>query len=300
MAPLHDALSTLGVLVEPLGEPGHLPVRITGGGAVTADALQLRGDVSSQYLSALMMIAPYLPHGLRIELTSPLVSEPYVALTAEVMAAFGHAAVSVGPGLVDVRPGGYEGRAFAVEADASSATYPLAAAAAVGGRVRVEGLGSGSSQADARFADVLAQMGCRVERTDEWTEVVRDAPLVGVDADLGDFSDSAPTLATLAALASGPSRVTGIGFIRAKESDRIGDVVRELQRCGADAEADDDGFTVRPSPLHGVLVHTYHDHRIAMAFAVMGLVVPGVEIDAPEVVSKSFPGFWQLLDQLSH
>jgi HAD superfamily hydrolase (TIGR01490 family) len=199
---------------------------------------------------------------------------------------------------VQVEPGAYRACTYSVEADASSAVYPLAAAAAVGGRVRVDGLGAGSMQADARFADVLATMGATVERGQDYTEVRGSGALRGVDVDLRDFSDCAPTVAVLAALAQTPTSVTGIGFIRSKESDRIDDVVGELRRCGADATAEPDGFTVRPAALHGATVRTHHDHRVAMSFAVLGLVVPGVEIEDPDVVTKSYPDFWAMLDQV--
>ncbi len=303
MAPLHDALAALGASVEPLGEPGHLPVRVRRGSGVGAGAarplVRIAGDVSSQYITALMLIGPHLGSGLRIELVTELVSRPYVEMTQAVMAEFGCAGVVIGDRAIDIEPGRYVGCEYAVEPDASSASYPLAAAAIVGGRVRVEGLGRASRQGDARFADLLGTMGCEVERTATWTEVRRSGPLTGIEVDMRDISDCAPTMAVVAATASSPTRVTGVGFIRAKESDRIGDVVRELRRCGVDAEAEPDGFVVRPGGLRRAHVMTYHDHRIAMSFALLGLVAPGMVIDDPDVVSKSFPGYWRVLAGLT-
>ena len=304
MAPLHGALAALGASVESLGEPGHLPVMIAGvrqrGTTGGRQSVRVAGDISSQYITALMLIGPYLDTGLRIELATELVSRPYVDMTRAVMAAFGCADVEIGHRTIEIAPGRYVGCEYPVEPDASSASYPLAAAAIVGGRVRVDGLGSVSHQGDTRFADVLAEMGCDVERAPTWTEVRRTGPLTGIEVDMADISDCAPTLAVVAATATSPTRVTGVGFIRAKESDRIGDVVRELRRCGIDAEAETDGFIVRPGGLRGAHVMTYHDHRIAMSFALLGLVMPGMVIDDPAVVSKSFPGFWRLLSSLKN
>jgi len=305
MGPLHDALLALGAVVHPMDRQGHLPVQIRAGETPSArPTLRIRGDVSSQYISALMMIAPCLPFGLRIDVTTELVSLPYVEMTAAVMRSFGVDGVRVGVDAdrhwIEVDAGGYRAVDYAVEPDASSASYPLAAAAMVGGRVRVRGLVRPSLQSDVRFVEVLASMGCDVTSDVSGTEVRRTGPLRGVTVDMRDFSDTAPTLSVVAATASSPTRITGIGFIRSKESDRIGDVVNELRRCGVDAEAEDDGLVVRPGALHGASIKTYHDHRIAMSFALLGLVVPGMEIEDPGVVSKSLPGFWQLLDELSN
>lgn len=305
MAPLHDALSHLGAIVHAMDRPGHLPVQVRAGERrATRATVRIRGDVSSQYISALMMIAPYLGHGLRIELTTDIVSMPYVEMTASVMASFGADCVTVstqsGHLVIDVDPGRYRSCDYRIEPDASSASYAFAAAAVAGGRVRVEGMRTPSLQSDARFVDALARMGCEVRRDSSGVEVLRRGPIHGITIDMRDFSDTAPTMAAVAAVAGSPTRVTGIGFIRGKESDRIGDVVTELRKCGVDAEPEPDGFVIRPGGLHGARVQTYHDHRIAMSFALLGLVTPGIEIEDPGVVSKSLPGFWQLLDSLSN
>lgn len=305
MGPLHDALMALGAVVHPMDKQGHLPVQIRSGEPRADRAVvRIRGDVSSQYISALMMIAPYLPHGMRIELTTELVSVPYVEMTASVMESFGVGGVvlaeSAGKHVIEVPAGRYRGCTYVVEPDASSASYPLAAAAIAGGRVRVRGLRTPSLQSDARFVDALALMGCEVIRDDDGVEVRRTGSLHGITVDMKDFSDTAPTMAVVAAIAGSPTRVTGIGFIRGKESDRIGDVVNELRRCGVDAEAEADGFIIRPGGVHGARVHTYHDHRVAMSFALLGLVTPGIEIEDPGVVSKSLPGYWHLLDALTN
>ncbi len=307
MAPLHDALAALGVVVETGGVPGHLPVTVRGPLAVSDGTAEiaLPGDVSSQYLTALMLIGPYVPHGLRLALTSPLVSRPYVQMTAAVMAAFGVPDVEVGEQRVEVPAGRYEPCVYEIEPDASSASYPLAAAAICGGKVRVPGLGSSSLQGDAAFVDVLAEMGCQVVREAGGTSVAREAgvALHGIDIDMVAMSDLVPTLAAVAVFAAEPVRVRGVGFIRAKESDRLGTLCSELQRAGIDAVDHSDGLTVRPSRPHGAVLATHHDHRLAMAFALVGLGLSDesmgpVEVNDPGVVTKSWPGFWAMLETL--
>ncbi|MEX2627917.1 MAG: 3-phosphoshikimate 1-carboxyvinyltransferase [Ilumatobacteraceae bacterium] len=291
MGPLHDALRALGVRVAAGEADGHLPVTVAG--PPTGSRVDLRGDVSSQYVSALMMIGPALARGLRVDLVGPLVSRPYVELTAAVMSAFG-ADVEVGEACVRVGHGRYAPTAYRVEPDASSASYALALAAAVGGEIVVPGLGAGSLQGDARFVDLVAAMGCRIEVTPDRTTVRRDAatPLRGIDVDMADVSDLVPTIAVLGALAATPTRIRGVGFIRNKESDRLGDLATELRRAGAAVRVLDDGLEIVPAELHGARLGTHHDHRLAMAFAVLGAAVEGIEVDDPDVVSKSWPSFW--------
>ena len=289
--PLVDALAALGVHVRALGEPGRLPLAVRGparGGAVA-----IPGDLSSQFVSGLLMAGPGMERGLEIELTSPLVSAPYVAMTRAVMAAFGVA----GEGLAVPR-GAYAPTRYAIEPDASAASYFLAAAAITGGRVAVEGLGGDSIQGDVAFAGILERMGARVERSPTRIVVSGTGELRGVDVDMADISDTAQTLAAVAAFASGPTRVRGIGFIRAKETDRIAAIVAELTRAGVRAQAHDDGFSVEPGEPHGARFETYDDHRMAMSLALLGLRVPGVEIADPGCVAKTYPDFFADLDRL--
>jgi 3-phosphoshikimate 1-carboxyvinyltransferase len=271
MGPLIDALRALGVTVEEGNEAGHLPFVLASDG-VEGGRVALSGDVSSQFLSGVMLAAPSFAKGVEIELTTDLVSAPYVELTRSVMSAFG--------------------------ADASAASYFFAAAALCGGRVRIDDLGTNSGQGDLALLDVLSSMGASVERGPNSTTVAGTGTLRGVTVDLRDFSDMVPTLAVVAAFADSPTTITGIGFIRGKESDRIDAVVTELKRCGVEAVAEDDGMTIHPGTPHGAVVETYDDHRIAMAFAVLGLRVPGVQIADAGCVAKTFPGFFEALDQL--
>lgn len=299
-APLHDALVQLGVRVAPIEAWGQLPVTVQG--PPTAGSVSIPGDVSSQYVTALMLIGPFLPSGLQIELTSELVSRPYVEMTAAIMAAFGAEGIAVSERSISVEPGGYRPTDLAIEPDASSASYPLAVAAigATTSAVTVEGLGSGALQGDARFASLLAEMGADVHQTAARTTVTPGATLRGIEVDMGDISDLVPTVAAVALFAATPTRISGVGFIRAKESDRLGDLTRELRSAGGDVTETDDGLIVGPSAalLHAARLGTHHDHRLAMAFGVIARRVPGIELDDRSVVSKSWPSFWSILDGL--
>ncbi len=301
MADLHTALVALGARLEHGEHDGCLPVTIArpeasrglGGGVIA-----LPGNVTSQYVTALMLIGPYLADGLRIELTSPLVSRPYLEITRSVMASFGVDDVEIAADHITVGPGRYRPIEYRIETDASSASYPLAAAAICGGEVQLEGIGRPALQGDAAFAGLLEQMGCDVITTATTTTVRRSGPLRGIEVDMADISDTVPTLAVVAPFASSPTRITGIGFIRRKESDRIGDVVGELAKCGIRAEEEPDGMVVHPGIAHGAVIATHDDHRLAMAFALIGLRIPGIRIEDAGVVSKSWPRYWEFLAEL--
>jgi 3-phosphoshikimate 1-carboxyvinyltransferase len=300
MAPLHNSLAALGAHIEPGEEWGHLPVTVSGplGGA---DAVMMPGNVSSQYVSALMMIAPYIRRGMRLGLSTELVSRPYVEITRSVMSAFGVDDVDVSERTIHVGAGCYFGTDYTVEPDASSASYPLAAAAVAGGAVSIKGLGRDALQGDAKFIDVLVSMGCTATVSESDTVVMRrrDTPLRGIDIDMADISDLVPTMAVVATQAVTPTRITGVGFIRAKESDRLGDLAAELNKTGAQVIVEDDGLLIVPTDmLHGAALDTHQDHRLGMAFGVLGLVVDGIEVNDPSVVSKSWPGFWDALDAI--
>ena len=291
-----DVLRRLGARVEfPSGGDG-LPMRICG--PIRSRDAAVATDRSSQFLSGLMLAGPLVPGGLTLRVDGLAVSRSYVEMTAAVMRSFG-AAVEIGPDAVRVSGDGYTPvEHFAVEPDASSASYFWAAAAITSGTVVVEGLGADSIQGDARFASLLQTMGATMEEVAGCTRVT-GGPLQGVEVDMADMSDTAPTLAVAASLAATPTTVRGIGFVRGKESDRIAAVVSELRRCGVEARELVDGFSVAggSSPA-GARVRTYDDHRIAMAFAVLGLVVPGMQIENPGCVAKTFPGFYDALDAL--
>jgi len=295
MAPILDALRSLGASVCDAEAPGHLPVVVTGptrGGEVDID-----GAISSQFLSGLLLTGAYMPSGLRIRLRGELVSRPYVAMTAAVMERFG-VPLDLSDGVFSVSPGCYHAVTETIEPDASAASYLFAAAAITAGRIKIPGLGAASVQGDVRFVDVLERMGAAVHRGSHEIEVTGTGVLHGIDVDLSDFSDTAPTLAVVAAFADSPTRVTGIGFIRRKESDRIAAIVTELRRCGIDAQPEPDGFTVRPGTPHAAVIRTYADHRIAMSFALLGLRSHGIEIADPDCVAKTFPDYFSVINAL--
>ncbi len=295
MGPSFDALRALGAVVVEQGAPGHLPVRVQG--PLRQGTVELSGDVSSQFLSGLLLAGPAVPGGIAVRLTTELISRPYVEMTVAVMDAFG-AGATEDDGTWTVAPGGYRGTRYAVEPDASAASYAWAAALVTGGRVTVPGLHRRSLQGDVAFADVLEAMGAAVTWHDDAVTVAAGPGLRGVDVDMAHISDTVPTLAVLAALAEDPTTIRGVGFIRGKESDRIAAPVAELQRCGIDAVATDDGMVIRPGPVRPATFDTYRDHRMAMAFALLGLAWPGMAVRDPGCVAKTFPGYWDLLDAL--
>jgi 3-phosphoshikimate 1-carboxyvinyltransferase len=298
MGPSIDALRQLGCTVTELVEVGHLPVTVSGG-PVRGGDVEVAGDASSQFLSGLLLLGPALPEGLTVRLTTPLVSEPYVAMTEQVLAAFGGRVERPDARTFHIPGSGLTGRSYAIEPDASAASYLLAAAALTGGRVRVPGLGRGSSQGDVGFADVLARMGAAVRIDEAGIEVVGTGRLQGIEVDLGEMSDTAQTLAAVAVAADGPTRITGIGFIRAKETDRIAAMVTELTRLGIDAREEPDGLLIHPGTPRPGVVATYDDHRMAMSFALLGLTTPGIRIADPDCVAKTFPRYFSVLEQLA-
>jgi 3-phosphoshikimate 1-carboxyvinyltransferase len=291
MGPVLDALRHLGAEVVEEGEPGCLPVTIVGG--ARGGPVELPGHVSSQFLSGLLLAGPLFPDGVDVDLTTPLVSVPYVEMTRSVMRSFGASVEGT-----TVPPGAYAAASYVIEPDASAAAYFLAAAAITGGRVTVAGLGRTALQGDVGFAGVLERMGSSVEDGESGLTVRGTGRLAGITVDLRHLSDTAQTLAAVAVFAEGPTTVTGIGFIRGKETDRIADTVRELRRCGIEAAEDEDGFTIHPGRPVPARVETYDDHRMAMSFALLGLRVPGIEIADPGCVAKTYPGFFSDLDQL--
>ncbi|MSZ88115.1 MAG: 3-phosphoshikimate 1-carboxyvinyltransferase [Actinobacteria bacterium] len=297
LGPTLDALVELGSQLSFEGDDGCLPVIVNNPApkaGSTMPTISVSGDVSSQFLSGLLLVGPCLPNGLRIDVSTPLVSRPYVDMTLSVMVAFGAVVDEGGTGFI-VSPGGYTGTDFTVEPDASAASYFYASAAICGGSMTVEGLGTDSIQGDVGFVDALEAMGCRIDRTPDSITVTGPA-LHGLDVDFSDISDTAQTLAAVAIFVDSPTRVTGIGFIRRKETDRIAAVVAELRRLGLEASEDPDGFTVVPSSPSPAEIHTYEDHRMAMSFALVGLRAPGIQIQDPACVAKTFPDYFERLE----
>lgn len=295
MAETARALRTLGT--EVIGDTLPMVVNATGG---HGGSLTVAADASSQFVSGLLLSAPGLGEELDLRIDSPVVSMPYLDMTVAVMAAFGSAIDASDDGRHYHVPADdrYEATKYRIEPDASAASYFFAAAALTGGTVRVDGLGANALQGDVGFVAVLEQMGAACIWGDDYIEVTGPDRLRGIEVDMHDISDTAQTLAAIAPFADGPTRVTGIGFIRAKETDRISAVVTELQRLGIDAVEEADGFTIQPGEPTAGTVETYDDHRMAMSFSLIGLVRPGITIANPSCVAKTFPGFFSTLDQL--
>lgn len=295
IAPLLVALRQLGADIS--DTDGRLPVRIRG--PLTGHSVEIDASTSSQFISALMMIGPTLPDGLTLTLSGDVVSQPYLDLTASVMQMFG-VNTSIEGNVVEVQRGRYQALDLFIEADASSASYPLAIAAVTGSTVTIDGFGADSHQGDARIVEILASMGAEADTSPNSVTLSGDSSmeLRGIDIDMAEISDLVPTVAAVATLASSPTRIRNVGFIREKESDRIGDLAKELSKCGADVVVHDDGLEISPADLHGAALDTHEDHRLAMAFSILGSRVSGVEILGPDVVAKSWPSFWTDLEQM--
>jgi 3-phosphoshikimate 1-carboxyvinyltransferase len=301
--PIEDlvgALTGLGAACEILGRNGCPPVRVAGGG-LPGGTSAIDASRSSQYVSAVLLAAPYAERDVALELAGGvLVSRPYVELTLQMMGAFGaHADWEGGAGLRVAAGNPYRGRDYPIEPDASSAAYPFCAAAIAGGRVRVEGIPSRSLQADFRLLELLEQMGCAVRRDADAVEVAGPAsPLRGIDVDMNDLPDAVLALAVVALFAEGITRIRNVANLRIKETDRLAALETELRKLGAGARADADSLTIEPGPLRAAQIATYDDHRMAMAFALAGLRVPGVSILDPGCVSKTWPDYFAMLEQL--
>ncbi len=298
VADLLQALNGLGADARSDLGTGCPPVTVHASGLDGGYAF-VRGDVSSQFLSGLLMALPYSRDSTSVEVEGVLVSKPYVDMTMSVMEAFGVQINNRKDRRFDVRPARYTGRTYPIEPDASAASYFFAAAALTGSTVTVEGLGTDSIQGDLAFVDLLEHMGCAVTRTSTETTVT-GGPLRGIDVDMNAISDTVMTLAVVALFADGLTRVRNVGHVRHKETDRIAALAAELRKFGAIVEEQRDGLILFPPARVATPapIATYDDHRMAMSFALAGLKVPGVTILDPACVAKTYPGFWDDLARL--
>jgi 3-phosphoshikimate 1-carboxyvinyltransferase len=288
---LLSALNQLGGEAYSQHGDGCPPVAIRGQG-LRGGAARVRGDTSSQFLSGLLIAAPYAESDVELIIDGPLVSRPYVDMTIRVMDAFGVTVEANDARSFRIEAGQrYEARRYAIEPDASAASYFWGAAAVAGGRVTVLGLDRQSLQGDVAFCDALARMGCQVEEDSQGTTIV-GGPLVGVDIDMNAISDTVQTLAVVALFAEGPTTIRNVAHIRHKETDRIGDLARELRKLGAAVDEFDDGLRITPGPFTGATIETYRDHRMAMSFALAGLRIAGVTILDPACTQKTYPQFF--------
>jgi 3-phosphoshikimate 1-carboxyvinyltransferase len=259
----------------------------------------VRGGVSSQFLSGLLMAAPYAASALELLIEGPLVSQPYIEMTLAVMRSFGVEIETDGLARFRIAaPRAYRAAQFDIEPDASAASYFWAAAAISGGRVAVEGLSRASLQGDVAFCECLAQMGCPVVYGADRVTAVGGA-LRGIDVDMNAISDTVQTLSAVALFADGPTRIRGVAHIRHKETDRIGALATELRKLGARVEEHEDGLTIVPGKVRGATIDTYNDHRMAMSLSLVGLRVPGVVINDPGCTAKTYPRFFEDLARLN-
>ncbi|MFM9964089.1 MAG: 3-phosphoshikimate 1-carboxyvinyltransferase [Planctomycetaceae bacterium] len=292
---LVTALNALGADVRCATDSGCPPVEVVAHGLVGGRA-SVAANISSQYLSALLMAAPCAKSPVELQIAGGLVSEPYIDMTLGVMKRFGAKVTRETPAL-RVQPTGYVGTTYDIEPDASAASYFFAAAAITGGTVTVMGLGRDSLQGDLSFVHALARMGCDVLIGEDRT-IVHGAELHGIDIDMNAISDTAQTLAAVAVFATGPTTIRNIAHVRHKETDRIAAVVTELKRLGLQADERPDGLTIHPGSPQPATIETYDDHRMAMSFSLIGLKAPGVRIANPSCTAKTYPNYFADLERL--
>jgi 3-phosphoshikimate 1-carboxyvinyltransferase len=296
---LADALNLLGAQVECEGANGCPPVSVQAVG-LTGGTTKVNGSISSQFLSGLLMAAPCARSQVTLEVAGTLVSVPYVSMTLAVMKAFGITAkADADYSKIEIPAmGHYRSCDYVIEPDASAASYFWAAAAVTGGEVTVLGLNRESLQGDVKFVECLAQMGCEVNYSEDSITLV-GKPMRGIDIDMNAISDTVQTLSVVALFAEGTTRIRNVGHIRHKETDRIAAVATELRKLGATVVEHPEGLDITPGTLRGAEIETYNDHRMAMSFAIVGLVQPGVQILNPSCTAKTYPQFFDDLERLA-
>ncbi len=294
---LLDGLSSLGVAARSVNNNGCPPVVIKGG-KINGGRIELKCNLSSQFLSSILLIAPYTERGVEIEVIEGPVSKPYIDMTIDIMAKFG----------VDVKRDGYlkfgiEGRRcyragnHYVEPDCSQAGYFWAAAAVTGSEIKVKGITKESRQGDLKLTGLLKKMGCEIVFEKDGISV-KGGSLSGIEADMSDMPDMVPTLAVVASFAKGTTVIKNVGHLKAKESDRLSAIVNELSKTGIEANCTGTDLVIKGGAHRSAEIDTYNDHRIAMSFAIAGLKVPGIFIKDEKCVEKSFPDFWNVLETL--
>lgn len=292
LADLLHCLTQMGVKAVSANGNGCPPIDIAGG-EVPGGEVQLAGDKSSQYLTSILLSAPYFKNDTCIHIQGDLTSKSYANITLDIMKTFGVSVINESYQRFKVKAGDrYNAQTYQVESDWSSASYFLAAAAVTGGEVTLTDINPHSVQGDAQFTSVLEKMGCRVEKKSN-TLQIKGNPLKGITINMNNMPDAVQTLAVTALFAEGETVIQGIGNLRIKETDRILALANELTRLGAEVETGEDYLVIRPGDYRGAEIETYDDHRMAMSFAVAGLKIPGIRIKNPTCVEKSFPDFFQ-------
>ena len=295
--PLMQALKGWGVDIASMENNGCPPLLIKANGLSGGKTILPEGK-SSQYLSSLLLVGPYARQEALLDVEGPILSLPYVIMTLAVMEEFGiRVEASEAMNSFQIPRGIYNAGEYAIEGDASNASYFYAAAAVTGGEVTVPNVPVPSLQGDAAFVALLARMGCQVNKTGDGLTVSGPEELKGITVDMGDMPDVVPTLAVVASQAKGRTTIKNIAHLRIKECDRLHVMAVELAKMGAKVQELDDTLIIEgkdpDNPMHGAEIETYNDHRIAMSFAVAGLAVPGLKVLGEECVVKSFPDFWE-------
>lgn len=298
--PIHhllDGLSQMGVQAVSINNNRCPPVEVIGT-KLSGGTVDLNCSISSQFLSGLLLMAPYSQNGMEIHVTHGPVSKPYIDMTLDIMSRFGVDVVRSGYDYFKI-PGSqcYQSGSYVVEPDCSQASYFWAAAAITGHAITVNGIFKQSIQGDVRFVDVLSAMGCRVTH-ESGGITVTGGKLTGIEVDMADMPDLVPTLAVIAAFAEGTTIIKNVSHLKVKESDRLSAVINELTRMGISAKSENDDLVIIGGAPHGAIIETYDDHRIAMSFSVAGLRVPGIEIKNEQCVEKSFPDFWEVFERM--
>ncbi len=291
LADLLECLGQMGVKAIPTYHNGCPPIDIESEG-VPGGTVKLAGDKSSQYLTSLLLSAPYFQNDTNILIQGDLTSKSYADITLDIMQTFGVTVENDSYQKFCVQQGQtYKAQTYQIEGDWSSASYFLAAAAVTGGDITLSGVNPNSVQGDAQFPDVLEKMGCEVKKSANSLQL-KGNPLRGITINMNNMPDAVQTLAVIALFAKGETVIEGVGNLRIKETNRIEALTNELGRLGAEVEAGEDFIIVRPREYGGTEIETYNDHRMAMSFAVAGLIIPGVKIKNPKCVEKSFPDFF--------
>ncbi len=260
--------------------------------------IKLKGTTSSQYLTSILLSAPKAKDEVTVEIVGELSSKPFVDMTIDIMKTFGVNVKNNNYESFLVPKASYLAKEYFVESDSSGVSYFLAAAAITGGKIKINNINPDSAQGDIHFIEVLEKMGCKIEKGENYLQIESDGELKGIEVDMNAMVDTAQTLAVLASVAKGKTKITNVGSLKVKETDRITAIKNELEKCGITVEAGEDYLVIeggKPTPAQ---IETYDDHRMAMSFAVLGLTVPGIKIENPTCVSKSFPEFWELFDSL--
>lgn len=299
---LVDAWRELEVPIDYLGLKGCPPIKIHGQAKFTKREVSLKGNISSQFLSSILLVSPYLPQPFTIRIDGELSSRSYVEMTTSTMEKFGVRVKQQNNTFMIDSPTGYQAQEFAIEGDATGCSYLWGLAAISGGRVRVHNISIHSQQGDIEFLQLLKRMGCTVrsgsQNATDWVEVSGPSELQSIKADMSQMPDSAQTLAVLASVAKGTTTITGLHTLRHKETDRLLALQQELQKLGITSQTTEDSISIEGGQPRSASIRTYEDHRMAMSFAMLAARLKGIQIQEPQVVEKSFPNFWEVLKQL--